>query len=468
MLDLFHGASGAAVAEACRGKLIYEGSKKTFGAVIDSRKVKDGDLFVAIAGEKTDGHLYITKAAELGASAVLVEKAPESLSVFEKFGCSVILSDNSSLSLAYLSSEHKKECDILTVGVTGSVGKTTTRQFIAAVLSARFSTHKTEGNFNNALGLPLTLLGIKKEHKAAVIEMGMSAKGEISFLTKLARPDIGVITVIGSSHIEHLGSREGIRDAKLEIRDGMTDKGILILNGDEPLLRGTDNAVYVSLHNRECPYRAENIRTEESGMLFDAVTPNGIINNCRIPTLGEHTVLDAMYAVAVGSLCSLSDTEIKQGLSSFVGVGMRQNIVKKYGITFINDYYNASPESIKASLSVAKRLSSERSGRTVAVLGNVLELGERSEELHRSVGKFVAENEVELLFTFGSDAAFIADEAIKNGMKRECVSVFTDTENVIPISNAVKSSIKENDCVLIKASHGLDMERIADKLIPKE
>ncbi len=465
MLDILHGASGAAVANACRGKLLYEGTKKAYNAVIDSRKVEGGDIFVAIAGERTDGHLYLSSAAEKGAAAVLTEIIPEDLAPFENNDCSVILCENTSLSLAYLSAEHKKECNVLTVGVTGSVGKTTTRQFIAAVLGAKFPTHKTEGNFNNALGLPLTLLGIKKEHKAAVIEMGMSAKGEISFLTKLTRPDIGVITVIGSSHIEHLGSREGIRDAKLEIRDGMKDDGILVLNGDEPLLSGIKNAVYVSLHNKECPYRAENTKTDGDGMIFDAVTPDGIIPDCRIPTLGEHTVLDAMYAVTVGKLAGLNDDEIKTGLSSFVGVGMRQNIVKHNGITFINDYYNASPESIKASLSVTKGLSKDTCGRTVAVIGNVMELGDRSEELHRSVGKYVSEIGVDLLFTFGIDAAYIADEAIKNGFNNDNVFVFTDITDEKPISACVAENIKENDCVLIKASHGIDMGRIAKILL---
>lgn len=467
MLDILHGATGAAIADACRGKLLFEGTKKAYNAVIDSRKVTDGDIFVAIVGERTDGHLYLSSAAEKGAAAVLTEKIPDDMTPFEQNGCSVILCQNTSLSLSYLSAEHKKECKALTVGVTGSVGKTTTRQFIASVLGAKMPTHKTEGNFNNALGLPLTLLGIKEEHKAAVIEMGMSARGEISFLTKLTRPDIGVITVIGSSHIEHLGSREGIRDAKLEIRDGMTDDGILVLNGDEPLLSNIENAVYVSLHNKECPYRAENVRTEPDGMIFDAVTPDGVITDCRIPTLGEHTVLDAMYAVTVGRLVGLNDVEIKNGLSSFVGVGMRQNIVKHNGITFINDYYNASPESIKASLSVTKGLTKDTGGRTVAVIGNVMELGERAEELHRSVGRFVSEIGVDLLFTFGNDASYIADEAIRNGFDKRNAFVFTDITDEKPISECVIRNINENDCVLIKASHGIDMGRIARILLEK-
>ena len=465
MLNLSNGATGADIALACGGKLIFEGNKNVMRAVIDSRNVKDGDLFVAIRGERTDGHLFLTSAAEKGASCVFTEKIPDDLSVFQKNGCSVILCADSSLALAKLSGEHKKECDVLTVGVTGSVGKTTTRQFIYSVLSQKFPTHKTEGNFNNALGLPLTLLGINHAHKAAVIEMGMSAKGEISFLTKLTRPDIAVITVIGSSHIEHLGSREAIRDAKLEIRDGMSKDGILVLNGDEPLLSSMDNAVYVSLRNENCPYRAVNIKNGGDGMIFDAVTPDGIISDCFIPTLGEHTVLDAMYAVAAGKLCGLSACQIKDGLSSFVGVGMRQNVVKKNGITYINDYYNASPESIKASLSVTKSLALENSGRTVGIIGNVLELGDKSEALHRSVGKYVSDLQVDLLFTFGSDASFIADEAVKNGFPQKNVFVFTDISDPVSISKAVNENIKENDCVLIKASHGIDMGRIANILL---
>jgi UDP-N-acetylmuramoyl-tripeptide--D-alanyl-D-alanine ligase len=202
-------------------------------------------------------------------------------------------------------------------------------------------------------------------------------------------------------------------------------------------------------------------------MIFDAVTPDGVITDCRIPTLGEHTVLDAMYAVTVGRLVGLNDVEIKNGLSSFVGVGMRQNIVKHNGITFINDYYNASPESIKASLSVTKGLTKDTGGRTVAVIGNVMELGERAEELHRSVGRFVSEIGVDLLFTFGNDASYIADEAIRNGFDKRNAFVFTDITDEKPISECVIRNINENDCVLIKASHGIDMGRIARILLEK-
>lgn len=464
MLNLSNGALPSAVAEACGGKLIFEGNKRSTHAVIDSRAASSGSIFFAIKGERTDGHLYLSSAADKGASAVITEKTPENMSAFERNGCSVILVNNSAEALALLAKSHKNEMKAFTVGVTGSVGKTTTRQYVASVLGAKFKTHKTEGNFNNELGLPLTVIGITDEHETAVIEMGMGKKGDISFLSGIAMPDIGIITTIGSSHIEHLGSREGIRDAKLEIRDGLKAGGKLILNGDEPLLSNVDGAIYVSIKDSDHPYRAVNIESTQNGMKFDAMCPSRVINDCCIPTLGAHTVHDAMFAVAVGDILSLTDSEIKLGLSMFEGVGMRQNIKEKNGITYIHDYYNASPESIRASLSVTRKLADEKGGRAVAVIGSVLELGELSEKLHRSIGRDAYTIGADLLFTFGTDAAFIADEAITLGMSKNKVQVFEDISDPNPIAVAVKAALRENDCVLIKASHGIEMGRIADLL----
>lgn len=459
-----NGASAEAVAIACGGMLLHKGKKNIKKAVIDSRAVTDGDLFVAIKGERTDGHLYASNAAEKGASAVLVERAPDDMSAFEAFSCSVILVHDTQSALADLASAHREEMTALTVGITGSVGKTTTRQYVASVLSTKFLTHKTEGNFNNELGLPLTVIETRAEHQAAVIEMGMGKAGDISFLSSIARPDIAIITTIGTSHIEHLGSREAIRDAKLEILDGLKTGGKLILNGDEPLLSGIDNALYVSLNNSSSHYRASNIRQGTDGTVFDAICPSRTIRDCRIPTLGNHTVLDSMYAVAVGDILKLKDENIRLGLASFKGVGMRQNIINKNGITYINDYYNASPESIRASLSVTRELANASGGRAVGVIGSVLELGTRSEALHRRIGASVIENCIDLLFTFGEDAAFAADEAIRLGMSADKVMSFPDISDPKPIAEAVKASLKENDCVLIKASHGIEMGRIAELL----
>ncbi len=468
MLHFSDGASPRAVADACGGKLLNEGKYPIRGAAIDSRAVKPGDLFVAVPGERTDGHRFLVAAAEAGAAAVLIRERTADLPELTVRGLSVILCRDTVASLGRLAAAHKAECGALTVAVTGSVGKTTTRQYIASVLSQRFSTHKTEGNYNNELGVPLTLLSLRPSQEAAVLELGMSARGEISYLTGLVRPDLAVITVIGTAHIEFLGSREAIRDAKMEIAEGLRPGGRLILNGDEPLLAGVPGACYVSLQNPKADFQAVELAGTEDGMRFTLRCPGFEIRDCRIPTLGTHTVLDASYAAAIGVLAGLSPDEIRAGLASFEGVGMRQRICRRGGITYILDYYNASPESIRASLTVACSLAAENGGRTVAVLGSVLELGENAERLHREIGRFVAASGVGRLFTFGKEAAYIADEAVKAGMPPETVSVFTDTDDAGSVTDAVRQALRPGDAVLLKASHSLRLERIAEPLLADE
>ena len=457
--------NGAALAEACGGTLLYDGGKAITSAVSDSRQAVDGALFVAIVGERTDGHRYLVSAAQLGASAVLVETDAIPLEELMALGCSVVLCESSIKALGRLGVYHKSLCSALTVAVTGSVGKTTTRQFIHAVLSRRYLTHKTEGNYNSDIGLPLTLFELTPDHRASVLELGMSAKGEISYLTNLVKPDIAVITNIGTAHIAFLGSREAIRDAKMEIVEGLQPDGHLLLNGDEPLLAHMDGATYVALYNEDAPYRAVNLRYTHEGMRFDAVCPTFTVPDCRISTLGDHTVLDAMFAVAVGHLTGLTPDEIRDGLAAFEGVGMRQNITHVDGITYILDYYNASPESIRASLTVTKRLAEGQGGRTVAVIGSVLELGEHSETLHRTIGRHAATLPVDLLFTFGKEAEAIADEAMIYGIRPENVCSFTDVTDAAPLTEAVRKALRPNDVVLLKASHSIHLERVADALI---
>ncbi len=467
MLDFTKGIPVEETAAAVNGKLLFRGSKKITGASIDSRSIKNGDLFIAVKGENTDGHRYIGAAAQSGAAAVLIEKPDIDISLLRDGDCSVILADNTVLALGKLAKKHKEELNALTVAVTGSVGKTTTRQFIYAVLSSELKTHKTEGNFNNELGLPLSVLKLDSTYKASVLELGMSQKGEISYLTDIVRPDMAVITNIGTSHIEYLGSREAIRDAKLEIAERLRDNGKLILNGDEPLLLGIDRACYVSLKNTDADFRASNICYTSGGMSFNAVCPGRIIKDCLIPTLGEHTVLDAMFAIACGFYAGISDDGIRKGLAAFEAVGMRQNIIKHGEVTFILDYYNASPESIKASLSVTKQLAGEGGGRTVAVIGNVLELGNHSEELHRSVGSYAAALGCDLFFAFGEDACLAAAQAKTEGMNGNSVFLFPDISDPAAISESIAEHIKPGDCILIKASRSIHMERVADILLGK-
>ncbi len=462
---MFYLPNGKAIADICHGKLLYDAERPVTSAVIDSRLATEGCLFVALVGEHTDGHRYLADAAEQGAAAVLIEREEADLASICRHNCSVILCDNTSLALGRLAKKYKTLCRTFTVAVTGSVGKTTTRQFIYAVLSQHGLTHKTEGNYNNELGLPLTLLTLNDSYSASVLEMGMSQKGEIAYLSDIAKPDIAVITNIGTAHIEYLGSREAIRDAKMEITEGLSKEGSLILNGDEPLLANVTDAVYVALDNPKAPFRAVNLRYTPEGMVFDAVCPHILIEDCRIPTLGEHTVLDAMFAVAVGITVGLSSEEIRCGLAAFEGVGMRQKVRRYQDMTFILDYYNAGAESMKASLTVAKRLTEHEGGRTVAVLGSILELGEHSEALHRSVGAHAASLPADLLFTFGSEAEAIAKEALAQGMSVDAVRIFSDVERPELLAKAVKDALRPHDVILLKASHSIRLGRVADALI---
>ncbi len=456
--------NGAALAAACEGTLLREGGRAVTSAAIDSREVTEGSLFVAIVGERTDGHRYLTSAAKQGASAVLVETDSVPLEELAALNCSVVLCDSSVKALGRLSTAHKASCPAFTVAVTGSVGKTTTRQFIHAVLSQHFRTHKTEGNLNSDVGLPLTLLTLSKDHEASVVELGMSAKGEIAYLTRLVCPDLAIITTVGTSHIEYLGSREAIRDAKMEIAEGLKPGGRLLLNGDEPLLAGVPNAIYVALHSESADFLVTGLRPCPEGTRFDVRCPDRTVTDCFIPTLGEHTVLDAAFAVAVGALTGLTDGEIRRGLASFEGVGMRQRICRRKDVTFVMDYYNASPESIRAALAVTKDLASRSGGRTVAVLGSVKELGDHTEALHRGIGRHVASLPVDRLFTFGDEASFIAEEAITCGMDPTFVSVFPDCENAGLLTEALKQDLRPSDCVLLKASHSLRLERVTEAL----
>ena len=468
MLDHTDGISVPDASAAAGGKILYLGNKAITGGCIDSRKTQAGDLFVAVRGENTDGHKFIDSAAKSGAAAVLISDPDVDFSCATSLGCSVILVDDTVRAFGRIAKEHKSRCKPFTAAVTGSVGKTTTRQFVRAMLAQKYNTHSTDGNFNNELGLPLTLMKLNSSHGAVALELGMSQKGEISYLTDIVRPDIAMITNIGTSHIEFFGSREGIRDAKMEIAEGLVPGGKLLLNGDEPLLRGIKDAEYVALDNKNADFRAENIRFSPDGMTFDAVIPDRTVRDCHITTLGEHTVLDAMFAVACGYFIGLGDEEIRKGLLDFEQVGMRQHIVDSDGVTYVLDYYNASPESVKASLGITSELAKRTGGRTVACLGNMLELGDSSAALHRSIGEFAAALPCDILIAFGSDARLIADEAVKRGMNPDGVFAFPDISDPRPAADTLKRVLRQGDCVLFKASNSVKLGRVAELVVKED
>lgn len=455
------------MAKMCSGRLCGKNAEniRVESICTDSREAERGALFAALRGEKVDGHDYIPTAAGLGSAAFLCERMPTDISD----ECGVILVDDTQKALAALAGEYKKRLHkVVTVGVTGSVGKTTTKEFISAVLARRFNTFKTEGNHNSVIGMPLSVMEMTSDAEAAVFEMGMSALGEISLMSRVAMPDIGVITTIGTSHIEMLGSRENILRAKTEIIDGMSEDGILLLSGDEPLFVSADKkgrkCLYVATENRDADFRALNIRTDMNGTVFDLLTDGRIYSNIELPIMGRHNVYAALFAFAVGMLLGMSEEDIRQGLADFKSPGMRQHIYDIGGVTVIEDCYNASPESMHSAIDLLFELSEKKGARAAALLGDMLELGEAAPAMHAEIGAYLVSKGCKLLFTCGTLAESIAEAAAENGMSPENIYVNCDSENAEKTENMLLHALLPGDVLLVKASRGMAMERFIEYL----
>lgn len=420
---------------------------------IDSRDVDENTLFFCIKGERFDGHDFINDVAEKGVGAIVSHK---------KTVCKapvIYVEDTKQAFLDFASYYRCSFDDLLVVGLTGSVGKTTTKEMVACVLAQKGETLKTEGNLNNEIGVPRTLFRLEKSTKNAVIEMGMDGAGQISDLTNCAKPDCGIITNVGVSHIENLGSREGILNAKLEILEGLPKGAPLFLNGDNDMLSTVRNddyeLVFFGIENKNCDVLAEEIT--EIGLTTEFVAVKGDIRQkIIIPTVGIHNVYDALTAFAVGLEYGVSPQKIADGLLSYTPSGMRQRIKEIGGITVIEDCYNASPDSQKAGLNSLCKIAK---GRKIAVLGDMLELGDYSETAHRDVGKYAAESKVDILYTCGEQSLFMADSAKKAGLSN--VLAFTDKNE---LANSLLSEIKLGDTMLFKASRGMKLEEIIEKV----
>ena len=425
------------------------------GFFTDSREAFENGVFVAVRGEKSDGADYIESALRQGALCAIASRIPD--------GCEgrVILVDDSVSALGKLAAWQRGRMKKLTVAaVTGSVGKTTTKEMLYSVLSEKYSTHKTLGNHNSDIGLPMSILTLDDSFEAAVYEMGMSARGEISKLSGIARPNIGVITNIGTMHIEYLGSREAIRDAKLEITDGLDENGLLVLNGDEPLLAGLDRAVYVSLDNPDSDLQAVNICEGDRGTSFDLNFQSERVQSVVIPAFGRHNVLNASMAYAVGKYFGMSEYDIRRGLLNYKSEKMRQRIYEYKDITILEDCYNAGPESMKASLGVLKNYCLRHSLRPIAVLGEMRELGDYSDSLHSQIGEYAFHN-AERLYTVGNSR--LAAGAKEGGMDEKRIVELGD----MPYDKAafvIASELKPGDCILFKASRALNLEKLIEEI----
>ena len=437
---------------ATGGELI-RGEKSTIvkGISTDSRTVDTSTLFIPVKGDNFDGHTFIENICDNIAGYI----TEQDINCGDGFCIKVPSTRKALLDIA---SYYRSKFNVAVVGVTGSVGKTTTKEFIYSVLSEHGSTLKTEGNFNNEIGLPLTLFGLRSHHKMAVIEMGMSNFGEIERLSKCAKPDIAVITNIGTSHIEYLGSQEGILKAKLEILKGLRADGKLIVNGDDEYLGDTEvmyDKITVGIKDKSCNLAAKNVVSDTEGTSF---TLDG--EEYRINIIGVHNVYNALVAIAVGRCLGIDNTEIKEGLLKYKSDGIRQNIIKLDKYTIINDCYNASPQSMCASLEVLKTLAKEN--RKIAVLGDMKELGEKSPKYHYDVGAYAAkEGAADVLLLIGEHKQHIADGAMAYGISDKNIHFFENNDEIVSYINAFANN---GDCILVKGSRAMKLESIAKAL----
>jgi UDP-N-acetylmuramoyl-tripeptide--D-alanyl-D-alanine ligase len=436
---------------ATDGSVYKLGSEEKFtGICTDTRKVDPHDLFISLVGEKFDGHDFIEQAMAKGASGIITSR----LDIVIPPNITVILVPDTLQALQRLAWFHRKRFTIPIIGITGSNGKTTTKDMIAAVLSSKLNVLKTQGNFNNEIGLPLTLLQLTAQHEVAVVEMGMRGMGQIRELATIALPTVAVITNVGETHIELLGSVENIAAAKAELLEVIPESGLTILNGDDPYVRAMATQVEsrVMLFGLEQgTLQAKNISPEEYGMSFTChfgqeKTP------VSIPTVGKHNVYNALAAIAVGLELGLTFPDICAGLMTFQASPMRLHIEKIGEYIVINDAYNASPMSMLAAIDTLGEVAIKRK---IVVLGDMLELGDIAVEAHRQIGEKLAQCHIDMVVTVGELASHIATSAKEQGMDM-VISCASHEE----AEKALAHRILPGDTILIKGSRGMKMENI--------
>lgn len=424
----------------------------------DSRSIHPGVLFIPLVGDRFDGHAYINAALEGGAAGCITACERESY-LPGKFYVKV---EDTQKALRDLAAWYKDRFPIPFVGVTGSVGKTTAKDMLAAVLGVRYKVLKTEGNHNNNIGLPLTLLELNSSQQIAVLEMGMDKFGEIDYLAGIVKPDVGVITNIGDAHIERLGSRENIFKAKCELLPHVKGDGLLVLNGDDPLLsslKGKTSVPAVFCGQGEgCGYRAQVTGGDGVSHIHCRLTTPNMDREVKIPALGEHMIYPALIAAAVGERFGLTPDQIEEGIRQFVPTRMRMNVLRRgAGITILDDTYNANPQSMRAAISV---LADSRGGRKIAILGDMLELGPFAPALHSGVGEYLGTVGVDCLLAVGELAQYIAGGAQDAGVPQviHCLTR-EEAKAVLP------QLVCPDSTVLVKASRGMKLEELTAQLL---
>lgn len=457
-----------AAVDACRG--IYHGDeafldKEISSVTTDSRKIEKNGMFIALCGARSDGHDYIGQCFDLGAACCISQRE------LPGENRPYIQVNSTPEALRNLAAYYRSCLDIKVVGITGSVGKTSTKETIASVLSRKYRVRKTQGNFNNEIGLPLTVFTLRDDDEIAVLEMGISDFGEMTRLTAIAQPDVCVITNIGMCHLENLKTRDGVLKAKTEIFKSMKPGGTAVLNGDDDKLASVNEVhgkkpVFFGVENKSGVYAKNIVNKGLEGMtavLCSVGTSDGVSEfEVTIPVAGEHMVYNAMAAAAVGAQFGLSSKEIQEGIAQLETISGRNHIIKTDSLLILDDCYNANPVSMKASVDV---LASAQ-GRKVAVLGSMFELGEEEEMLHYQVGEYLAGKNIDVLLTAGELGGYIAKGALEaqsgDDMKHKCeVHSFETKEE---LAGNLSKFLRAGDNVLVKASHGMEFTYIVKML----
>ncbi len=438
------------IAEACRGTFYGDQKilqKEVNGVVIDSRQVEEGYLYIPVVGEKVDGHSFIESAFEKGAICTLSERKLETNHPY-------ILVESSLDALKQIAAYYRESLKIKVIGITGSVGKTSTKETISAVLSQKYQVLKTEGNFNNEIGVPLTLLKIRKEHCIAIIEMGIDSFGEMHRLSEMVKPNVVVMTNIGTCHLNNLKDRDGVLRAKSEIFDFISNDGAIVLNGDDDKLaiitqiKGIQPQFF-GIHSKRKIY-ADQIENKGMEGMQAVLHYNEEEQRVTIPVPGEHMVYNALAGLAVGRQFGLSMKEIADGIATLKTISGRNHKIDTENYHIIDDCYNANPMSMKASLDVLKNAR----GRRVAILGDMFELGENEVLLHREIGKRAAENKIDVILCVGELSRNIFEAAKEEG--GNALYYETKEEMIKEFPNL----LQKGDTILVKASHGMEFSKV--------
>lgn len=444
------------IVKATKGKLLLNNNKEVEYISTSSKDIKENTLFIPIKGEKYDGHAFLEDAYNNGCRIFLIDKNHE----FHKKDISLIEVNDTLLALGSLARFYLDKFNVDLIGVTGSVGKTSTRDIIYSVLNEKYKTLKNELNYNNEIGIPKTLFNLDYSYEKAVIEMGIDKKGDISYFKTIAPLKHAVISNIGLSHIANFKNQEGIFHAKMEIAKDFNKENTLIVNGDDNFLK--------TLKDKKLPYNLLTYGFDKDNTIYcvSYEIVNGKINfkvnfknkvyDYTIPSIAKHNIYNAMSAILIGNLYNLTYEEIKKGLESVSFTEGRLTIINKKDITIINDCYNASLDSIKSALNVLSTFKT----RKVAILGDVLETGSYEEEIHKNIGKSIIGN-TDILILVGNSIKYTYDEVIKNDFNKDNIYVFNTYEDVI---KNIDNIIKKGDTILLKASHGIKLSNVVEYL----